>query len=93
MNPGRRRLTAGLAAGFVVSGMPPAEYLVTVTDEKAIRDAYGRFGIRSSTRIAGDVFLVVFDADPGLATLEKLRAAHPAIRAVQPNQRYRATPQ
>jgi hypothetical protein len=66
----------------------PAEYLVTAADEKAIRDAYAGFAIKSVMPIAHPVFRVVFDPDPGLAALENLRG----IRAVQPNQRYRASP-
>lgn len=82
-------MAALIAASWVFAASAAAgEYLVAAADEQAIRHAYGRFAIKSVTQIAGEVFLVVLAPDPGLAALENQRG----IRAVQRNQRYRATP-
>jgi hypothetical protein len=70
----------------------PAEYLVTVApgaDEKAIRDVYGRFGIKAIKALPKDVYLVTLAEDPGPAVMDSLRERSPLIQAVQPNYRYR----
>ena len=100
----RRRVLAGFAVALVAYGCGhplgnaaqdavAGEYLVTLApgaDAKAISDVYGRFGVKRVQPIGNNVFLVALADDPGLAAMEKLAAANRAIRAVQPNHRYRA---
>lgn len=86
---------AGLAAGYAWSEHPraPGEYLVTLAaaaEVEAINDTYGRFGIRGVERLGNNVFLVTLAEDPGPATMEKLRAENPRIKAVEPNVLYRS---
>ena len=68
------------------------EYLVTLAAPagvKAISDLYGRFGIKSIQALGPNVFLVTLTDDPGLATMEQLRAGSVHIKAVEPNYLYR----
>ena len=71
----------------------PGEYVVTLAapaEVKLIADVYGRFGIKGIERLGSNVFLVTLTEDPGPATMEKLRAENPHIKAVEPNFRYRS---
>ena len=70
----------------------PGEYLVTLTvsaDARAIRDVYGRFGIKSIQELGSNVFLVTLVEDPGPETMAKLRAENLRIKSVEPNFVYR----
>ena len=70
----------------------PGEYLVTLAadaGEKAIRDVYGRFGIKAIQALPKNVYLVSVAEDPGPAVMDDLRRSNALIKAVQPNYRYR----
>ncbi len=70
----------------------PGEYLVTLAagaDIKAIADLYGRFGIKGTRGLGGNIFLVTLTEDPGPAKMEELRGQNGQIKAVQPNFVYR----
>lgn len=84
---------AGAAAGWSQQARAPGEYLMTLAapgEVKDIADVYGRFGIRGIERLGDNVFLVTLTEDPGPATMERLRAENPRIKAVEPNLLYRS---
>ena len=89
----RRIVLAALAMGVCgARAAEMAEYLVTLapqTDEKTVREVYGRFGTRAIKPLPGNVYLVTLLHDPGLAAMEKAREGNGLVRAVQRNQRYR----
>ena len=71
----------------------PGEYIVTLApgaDVAAVRQVYGRFGLRKVQELGGGVFLLRLEQDPGLARMIELQAQDPRIRAVQPNFVYQA---
>lgn len=70
----------------------PGEYLVTVApggEAKAVRDVFGRFGIKAIKNIAPNLFLVTLTEDPGPEAVAKLGRGDTRIKAVEPNLIYR----
>lgn len=92
----RRVLAAALALACASAqsqeARQPGEYLVTLApgaDENAIRDVYGRFGIKTIKALPKDVYLVTVAEDPGPAVMQQVGLESALVKAVQPNYRYR----
>lgn len=91
----RRVLAAALALACASAqgqqARQPGEYLVTLApgaDENAIRDVYGRYGIKAVKALPNDVYLVAVKDDPGPAVMQQVGQESALVKAVQPNYRY-----